>query len=121
MDTQVLKRLGTIAICLLAIQACSSISAHWGEEFGHPYSGTQSAFSSSPCTLAVSSTALFLPAPFIIVDIPLSAILDTLLLPADLVITPGSSRKDVIYTAEKCYEGMRSTPPQKREQKRPQE
>ena len=42
------------------------------------------AVTSAPCSLALSGVILFIPAPFIIADIPLSAIIDTLLLPWDL-------------------------------------
>ncbi|EGG95060.1 hypothetical protein IMCC1989_1911 [gamma proteobacterium IMCC1989] len=82
------------------------MSSHIEGEFGHPYSGTESAISSAPCMLAVSGTALFLPAPFVIADIPLSFMLDTLFLPWDLTTEAEGERADVVFTSKECMDGM---------------
>lgn len=102
---QILLHVLSLSI-LVCMQGCSSISSHFEGEFGHPYSGVESSISSVSCNIAVSSIALFVPVPFIIADIPLSAVLDTVFLPVDSIASPELERQEIVFTNQKCFEGM---------------
>ena len=71
---------------------CSSITVHTSDDWGHPYAGTEYAINNTPFCVSISAMALFLPAPFCIADIPLSFVMDTVLLPADVIATPRRER-----------------------------
>ena len=78
----------TLAGILLAasLSGCGTImSKGMGGDWGNPYSGTAcSATAIVAVTFGIPGG--FLLAPFMLIDIPLSLVADTVLLPADLVM-----------------------------------
>ena len=100
-------------ILIVNLSSCSSIISHTKHGFGHSYAGFQNSVTMAPCNLAISGTILFLPAPFIIADMPLSLLSDTLILPWDLYYDSNKKREDVTYSvSEYCdevMEGMKSS------------
>lgn len=94
-------------LLILLAQGCASFNAHYGadNEFGHPYSGLENAITHAPCLTLLSGTVLFLPAPFILADIPLSLVADTILFPFDLAAEPAKERAEITKTvSEVCNE-----------------
>ena len=92
-----IRIIGTLAALLgICLSGCSSLAVH-SDDWGHPYAGTQLAANSLAPHLAQSAIVLFIPAPFIILDVPFSFVVDTALLPADLFIQPKKTRDDVTY------------------------
>ncbi len=89
------RRTFSFVILFVALGGCSSLIIHANDDWGHPYAGTEHAARGLPCGLAVSVMGLFLPVPFMLADVPLSFVVDTLLLPADIVMTPRRAREDV--------------------------
>ncbi|OAM74857.1 hypothetical protein A1343_08130 [Leptospira interrogans serovar Bataviae] len=83
-----------IAMLLVTLLRCSSIQEHGVEtnNWGHPYIGTQISITSFPCLVELSSILFYIPVPFVILNVPLSFIVDTILLPGDLVIKPERKR-----------------------------
>ncbi|PKA06139.1 YceK/YidQ family lipoprotein [Leptospira ellisii] len=59
---------------------------------GHPYVGTQISITSFLCLVELSSILFYVPVPFVILNVPLSFIMDTILLPVDLIIKPERKR-----------------------------
>ena len=96
----------SLAILFIALGGCSSIHTHIiNNDWGHPYSGTETAVRGLPCGLAISVMGLFLPVPFMLADTPLSFVVDTLLLPADIAMTPRRAREEAAfgdYYAKAC-------------------
>lgn len=85
--------------CLMSLHGCSSIYTHSQDlgEWGHPYSGTERAINGLELGLVISSMALFIPAPFILADVPLSFVIDTAVLPIDLLAPTNKSRSSITY------------------------
>jgi uncharacterized protein YceK len=81
---------------VIFLPGCSSLNAH-NDDWGHPYAGTQLAANGLKPHLAQSAIVLFIPAPFIILDVPFSLVMDTILLPADIFIKPKKARDDITY------------------------
>ncbi|OMI18617.1 hypothetical protein BUQ74_04330 [Leptospira weilii serovar Heyan] len=83
-----------ISILLVVLLGCSSIQEHGAEtnNWGHPYIGMQISITSFPCLVELSSILYYIPVPFIILNVPLSFIVDTILLPGDLMIKPEKKR-----------------------------
>lgn len=92
-------RAGAMAFPLVLLAGCSSLQVH-EDDWGHPYGGTEKAVKALPCGLAISSMALFLPAPFILADVPASLVVDTVLLPADLLMPVKRPRATVTRWSE---------------------
>lgn len=86
-------------LLMVALSGCSSLGIH-ASDWGHPYLGTEFAVKKLPCTLVNSGSDLFAPVPFVLADIPLTFVIDTLLLPADAVVTPARSRHVAIEDLE---------------------
>jgi uncharacterized protein YceK len=84
-----------ILLSMVILTGCSSLEIHTSD-WGHPYLGTEFAVKELPCSLGLSGMAFFIPAPFVLADIPATFLLDTLLLPADVVVSPSRSSDDVI-------------------------
>ena len=85
----------SLVILFIALGGCSSLLTHTtNNDWGHPYAGTEKAVRGLPCGLAISIMGLFLPVPFMLADTPLSFVVDTLLLPADIVMTPRRAREE---------------------------
>ncbi|MET1491528.1 YceK/YidQ family lipoprotein [Uliginosibacterium paludis] len=89
-----IKKTACIAFSLL-LSGCSSLAVH-SDGFGYPYAGAEKSITQMPCAIGTSGAALFIPVPFILADLPLSAVLDTLLLPFDLVVTSKEKRQEVV-------------------------
>jgi uncharacterized protein YceK len=87
---------GLFLACFLLLSGCASIDVHQ-KDWGHPYAGTEQAINWIEPGFYVSAMMLFIPFPFILADVPCSFAVDTVLLPADLVMTPKKSRHDVTY------------------------
>ncbi|MGJ3255027.1 MAG: YceK/YidQ family lipoprotein [Alcanivorax sp.] len=82
---------------------------HHENEFGHPYAGFHNSVTTAPCNIAISGTVLFVYAPFIIADIPLSLIADTLYLPWDLAAQPAMDREEITSSVkEHCDEWVKA-------------
>jgi uncharacterized protein YceK len=94
----------SLVILFIALGGCSSLLIHVNpdNDWGHPYAGTEKAARGLPCGLAMSIMGLFLPVPFMLADVPLSFVVDTLLLPADIVMTPRRVREDVAVGNQYC-------------------
>ena len=101
-----------ILLISTVLSGCSTIDTN-RKDRGHPYAGTQNAITTAPCNLALSGTILFIPAPFIIADIPLSFIADTIFLPWTMTQKSQKEREEVTYTvSEYCdvvIDGMKMT------------
>lgn len=82
-------------LSMVILTGCSSLEIHTSD-WGHPYLGTEFAAKELPCSLGLSGMAFFIPAPFVLADIPASFLIDTLLLPADAVVKPSKSRGVII-------------------------
>jgi len=96
-------------LLLILISGCSSLEMHKKiessqfREYGHPYAGFQNSLTTFPCNLATSGSVMFLSIPFIILDIPLSLVSDTLFLPWDLASETKYDREEVTYSvSEYC-------------------
>jgi uncharacterized protein YceK len=84
-----------ILLSMVVLTGCSSLEIHTSD-LGHPHLGTEFAVKELPCSLGLSGMAFFIPAPFVLADIPATCLLDTLLLPADAVVSPSRSSDDVL-------------------------
>jgi uncharacterized protein YceK len=73
-----------------------------GLTYGHPYAGTQQALSNYSCRTQWSYHYSLLPYPFIVLDIPASLLIDTVLLPLDIFIEPKVERKFAIFIDNDC-------------------
>ncbi len=81
-----------ILFILLNLSGCVSTATKL-DGFGHPYEGTTSAAESAACFFGEGLDGTFMSVLFA-VDVGLSAVLDTVFLPIDLVVTPDDSRND---------------------------
>jgi uncharacterized protein YceK len=81
--------------------SCSSITTH-NVAVGHPYSGIEDSVKNFPCRTVNSMNYAMLTFPFVALDIPFSFILDTVLLPADLLVTAKIERKFTTVYDKKC-------------------
>ena len=79
---------------VLFINGCSSIRTKT-EGFGHSYEGTTYIANSFRCMGVIPG--LFIYAPFFVIDMMLSPVMDTVFLPIDLLIDPDDERQ-----APKC-------------------
>jgi len=80
-----LKKL-TIAIFMAALTSgCSTTLSKMNYGMGHPYGGARELPEHFKCAMSWYGIS-FITIPMIIIDTPLSLALDTLLLPADLVL-----------------------------------
>jgi uncharacterized protein YceK len=89
-----------LLICLFNF-SCSSITTH-NVAVGHPYSGTEDAVKNFPCRTVNSMNYAMLTFPFVVLDVPFSLVLDTVLLPVDLLVTPKIERKFTTVKDRKC-------------------
>ena len=85
----------------LFTSSCSSIKTH-DITFGHPYSGTEDSVKNFPCRSLNSINYALFPFPFIVLDMPLSFIIDTVLLPVDIFYTAKIDRKFTTMDDIKC-------------------
>ncbi len=90
-----------LLICLFNF-SCSTITTH-NVAFGHPYSGTEDAVKNFPCRTVNSMNYAMLTFPFVVLDMPFSLVLDTVLLPVDLLVTPKIERKFTTVHDKKCH------------------
>jgi uncharacterized protein YceK len=81
--------------------SCSSITTH-NVAVGHPYSGTEDSVKNFPCRTVNSMNYAMLTFPFVVLDIPFSFVVDTVLLPVDLIVTPKIERKFTVVKDRKC-------------------
>jgi uncharacterized protein YceK len=81
--------------------SCSSITTH-NVAVGHPYSGTEDSIKNFPCRTVNSMNYAMLTFPFVVLDIPFSLVLDTILLPVDLIATPKIERRFTTVRDRKC-------------------
>ncbi len=81
--------------------SCSTITTH-NVTFGHPYSGTEDAVKNFPCRTVNSTNYALLNFPFVVLDMPFSFVLDTVLLPVDILVTPKIERKFTTIHDKKC-------------------
>ncbi len=70
---------GTLAFCVLTTAGCSSVMSHTGPSQGY-YPGTRAS-----ADMLVSSDTSWALRPLALIDLPFSALMDTLLLPWDYV------------------------------------
>jgi|GEM_PF-6469294 len=91
-----LKLIPLLFSACVVISGCSSIDVH-SQDWGHPYAGAEKAVNTIEPGLAMSAMVLFIPAPFIILNVPCSILIDTILLPADLMATSKQDRSKVTY------------------------
>ena len=78
----------------ISLSGCSSIDNHFVEgEMGHPYAGTVEDLLGTPCIIASSRLLLFIPVPFWVADMALTAVVDTVLLPIDLAMMFSTDKK----------------------------
>ncbi len=94
------KNIIILFICLFNF-ACSSIKTHH-VAVGHPYSGTEDSVKNFPCRTVNSMNYAMLTFPFVLLDMPFSFVLDTVLLPVDLVVSPKIARKFTTVHDNKC-------------------
>jgi len=87
-------------MCLFSF-SCSTIKTH-NVAVGHPYSGTEDAVKNFPCRTINSMNYAMLTFPFVVLDMPFSFVLDTVLLPVDLLVTPKIERKFTTVHDKKC-------------------
>lgn len=89
-----MKRSVFILLLFVVVLKCSSIREHGmgANHWGHPYLGTQSSIAYFSCRVSLASIAFYIPMPFLVLDIPLSFVLDTILLPGDLLLKSESQR-----------------------------
>lgn len=81
------------------LSGCGTISSkNEGEQWGHPYSGVTETVDGLECALAFGSFMLFIPTIIYVVDIPLSALADTLVLPVDLMREETAPRRHATWT-----------------------
>ncbi|AVQ11628.1 Uncharacterized protein XB16_1296 [Leptospira santarosai] len=89
-----MKRSVFILLLFVVVLKCSSISEHGMENhWGHPYLGTQIAITYFPCNVFLSSFLFYIPVPIFALDIPLSFVVDTILLPGDLLLLKPESQR----------------------------
>ncbi|QUM80361.1 YceK/YidQ family lipoprotein [Moritella sp. 5] len=89
-----------LLMCLLNV-SCSTIKTH-NVTFGHPYSGTEDAVKNFPCRVIYSTHTALVDFPFIVLDMPFSFVLDTILLPVDLFVKPKLDRELTVVNDRKC-------------------
>ena len=94
------KSLIVLIMCSLNF-SCSSITTH-NVAVGHPYSGTEDSVKNFPCRTVNSMNYAMLTFPFVVLDIPFSFVVDTVLLPVDLIVTPKIERKFTVVKDRKC-------------------
>jgi uncharacterized protein YceK len=94
------KILIVLIMCSLNF-SCSSITTH-NVAVGHPYSGTEDSVKNFPCRTVNSMNYAMLTFPFVVLDIPFSFVVDTVLLPVDLIVTPKIERKFTVVKDRKC-------------------
>ena len=94
------KSLIVLLLCLLNF-SCSSITTH-NVAVGHPFSGTEDSVKNFPCRTVNSMNYAMLTFPFVVLDMPFSLALDTLLLPVDLFVTPKIEREFTTVHDRKC-------------------
>ncbi|HHQ4672414.1 TPA: YceK/YidQ family lipoprotein [Aeromonas veronii] len=86
-----------LAICL-SLTGCATITSRMGKDstWGHPYSSVQTAVDNGEECMVISALAapplLLFTIPLTLVDIGASLLVDTVMLPADLVITPNNPK-----------------------------
>jgi uncharacterized protein YceK len=81
---------------MLTVASCSSVSAKSKVGFGQPYSGIEHASNFHICTnvgAAMVPPLLLLTVPMTIIDFSTSFVLDTILLPIDLVVPADETKK----------------------------
>lgn len=81
--------------------SCSTVTTH-NVTFGHAYSGTEDAVKNFPCRTVNSMNYAMLNFPFVFLDMPLSFVLDTVLLPVDILVSPKVERKFTTVHDKKC-------------------
>lgn len=86
-----MARTVVVTFLLLATGGCGTYLAKDNSGWGAPYAGTQCALG-LPANLVERPLYVFLP--FAILDIPVSAIADTLVLPVDLLKKSAERRVD---------------------------
>jgi len=89
-----------LLMCLLNF-SCSTVTTH-NVTFGHPYSGTEDAVKNFPCRTVSSMNYAMLNFPFVFLDMPFSFVLDTILLPVDILVSPKVERKFTTVHDKKC-------------------
>jgi len=93
-------KISILLMCLFNF-SCSTITTH-NVTFGHPYSGTEDAVTNFPCRTVNSMNYAMLTFPFVVLDMPFSLLLDTVLLPVDILVAPKIERKFTIVDDKKC-------------------
>jgi len=81
--------------------SCSTIQTH-NITFGHPYNGTEDAVKTFPCRAVNSTNYALLNFPFVVLDMPFSFVMDTILLPVDLLVKPKIDREFTVVNDRKC-------------------
>jgi uncharacterized protein YceK len=103
-------KVSIISLTCLINFSCSTITTH-NVTFGHPYSGTEVAIKNFPCRTVNSMNYsmlnfpfvfLDMPFSFVFLDMPFSFVLDTVLLPVDLFVSPKIGRKFTTEHDDKC-------------------
>lgn len=94
------KILILLLMCLFNV-SCSTIKTH-NVSFGHPYSGTEDSVKNFPCRAVNSTNYALLNFPFVVLDMPFSLVMDTLLLPVDVFVTPKIDRNFMVVNDSKC-------------------
>jgi uncharacterized protein YceK len=87
-------------MCLFSFSS-SSVTTH-NVSVGHPYSGTEDSVKNFPCRTVNSMNYAMLTFPFVVLDVPFSFVLDTVLLPVDLLVSPKIERKFTTVHDKEC-------------------
>ncbi|MGJ8694644.1 MAG: YceK/YidQ family lipoprotein [Thalassotalea sp.] len=100
-------RFAAIFLLLSLISGCSSILAKKHEGFGHPYYGAKVSVNNAVCITYVGIVyyppGFLLTAPLGILDITTSVVMDTIFLPADLIITPKKNTAPEVTNSQAYY------------------
>ena len=89
-----------LLMCIINF-SCSTVKTH-NVTFGHPYIGTEDAVKNFPCRTVNSMNYAMLNFPFVFLDMPFSFVLDTVLLPIDLLVSPKIERKFTTGHDKQC-------------------
>ncbi len=92
-----MRWLAWLVVCW-SLTGCATITSRMGEDstWGHPYSSVQTATSNGEECMIISVLAspplLLFTIPLTLVDMGSALIVDTVMLPADLAITPNNPK-----------------------------
>jgi len=99
-------RLITVFLLITLTSGCSSILAKNSPGFGHPYYGVQASASNAVCVNFFAFVwfppSFILTVPISIIDVSTSIIVDTVLLPVDIVMSFDSGKRPESSKAYIC-------------------